>query len=809
MAERRRLRDPLIWLFVLTGALAILGFTDMALELGQPFGGYISYRRSAVAVGEVDANTPIWWSGIIRNRLTQEDVLLAADNQPYYPYVREAFRRAAAEGRRLVVITLTRPGIERPIAHAVHVQRFTLGQFLDVRLPDVIMFLVFWLLALVVYLSDPGNPTSRAFAFVAALVGMVRALYVHNLFMDDALATVVETFLQMSLPAVGVGILYFAANFPAPTRHSWRGIIIVAGAAAAVFTTLAVAARLPFFRPALQASFGEINYFGTLALYFLGLGALTGRFVWRLIHRRHLSRRERRVLTIVLIGLGIAMPMLLVSGLTWLNLTGLEDYYFRGLDLRYLMLSVPLTFAYALVRYRAMRSPSWLFIFVILLSSSAIVAALGAWAWAWTTPGWPENGVEPPFATLFVAAFVASLIWGGAASARGVFGRFLHYDWRAYDAVRAFGRRIASGPSNLKSLPADVAQALVDELQLERAAVWRRGDEGGKLELVARRGVFPIAPAPALVIAAETDEAERAVILSGAPLRLDRADRAPEWLRAIAGQQAFELALPLIGEEGLIGLIALGPRWDEGIFDERDLVIAELIGRQATLFFTAAANIAELRRVPGRMADAQDRERQRLAQELHDTIQQFLGRLPFYLSFSRDALATRPEKVREILDLIIADVEEEAASVRRIRQNLAPSQLERGLAGSVAALCRQFEERTGIATATEIAPEIDERTTLDVRFTIYRVMQQALDNVEAHAEASTVAVRLAAEDGHITFSVRDDGHGSTEAQRQAARERGRYGLESMRARLEAGGGEFYLHSDAAGTEVWGRLPAAG
>jgi signal transduction histidine kinase len=135
--------------------------------------------------------------------------------------------------------------------------------------------------------------------------------------------------------------------------------------------------------------------------------------------------------------------------------------------------------------------------------------------------------------------------------------------------------------------------------------------------------------------------------------------------------------------------------------------------------------------------------------------------------------------------------------------------LERGLAGSVAALCHTFGQRTGIAMTTDIAPEVDEHTTLDMRFAIYRVMQQALDNVEAHAGASAVAVALAIQDGHIAFAVRDDGRGSTEAQRQAARERGGYGLESMRARLEAGGGEFDLRSGPGGTEVRGRLPAAG
>lgn len=809
MAGLRRLRDPLAWAFILTAALAILGFTDMLLELGRPFGGYVSFRRAAVAVGRVEVHTPVWWSGVIQDQLARGDTLLAADGQPYYPHVREAFSQAAAAGHREVAITLERPGIEGPITRAIHVQRFHTGLFLDVRLPDIIMFLVFWLLGFIAYRSDPANPTSRAFAYAAALTGMSRALYVHNLFMDDTLAIAVEVMLRMTLPFARIAILVFAFNFPTPTRRYWRALMIPATATAIILSALAVAAWLPWVSPPLRFLFGEINYLGTVALYFFGLAALIGRLLSQLIRRQRQARRERRFLTIILLGVLVATPMLVVAGLNWIRIGDIQpSYYLNGLDVRYLTLGAPLALAYVLARYRAVRSPSWLFVFVILLCSSALVAAVGAWVWTWGMPNWPETGAGPPFTTLLTVAFVSSLAWSAAASASGIFGRFFHYDQRTIDAVRNFGRRIAGDAYSRKTLPADVARGLVDEMQLERAAVWLRGEDGG-LELAARRGVFPVPPASVLVISDQTTESERNKVLTGAPLRIDREDRAPGWLRPIAGPHSFELALPLIGDEGLIGLIALGPRWDEYIFDERDLVIAELIGLQATLFFTVAAGIAELRRVPGRMADAQDHERQRLAQELHDTIQQFLGRLPFYLSFSRDALQNHPEKARQILDMIIADGEDTAASVRQIRYNLAPSQLERGLAGSLVDLCRHFEERSGIATAANIAPEVDDRTTLDMRFAVYRVIQQALDNVEAHAGASAVAVALALQDGHIAFSVRDNGRGSTEAQRRLARERGSFGLESMRARLEAGGGEFELHPGPDGTEVRGRLPAVG
>ena len=96
MIGRLRLpRDPLVWFFVVTAALSLLGVYDMAREIGAPFGGYVSYRRTAAPTGEVDANTPVWWSGMIRNRLTYDVTLLSAGGRPYYPDVREAFAQGA------------------------------------------------------------------------------------------------------------------------------------------------------------------------------------------------------------------------------------------------------------------------------------------------------------------------------------------------------------------------------------------------------------------------------------------------------------------------------------------------------------------------------------------------------------------------------------------------------------------------------------------------------------------------------------------------------------------------------------------
>ncbi len=812
MTQRRYLRDPLVWLLIATAALSLLGLFNIARELGTPFGGYISYRRAQVPTGEVDLNTPVWWSGLIHDRLVPGAILLAVDGLSYYPNARDVYRQAAEKGRRTVAVEFRRPGEQTPVMRNLSVERFGRIELLDIRLPDLIMATAFWLLAVVVYRSAPDDPTNRAFTLSMALVGLLRAIYVHSLFYDNALSTFLEVVILTTIPFFGVSLIVFASHFPVSTSHRWRAPIVVAGVFAAGVALCGVLAQLPVFSPEQLLTLARVNYFGIVVLFLLGMGALTGRLVWRLTQRPRLSRREKRIILVVLLGILFASPMLLTTTFSWVIIDGKRvSYFVRGLDLRYLALAVPLTFAYALVRYRSMRSPSLLFVFVMLLSFSAILAAAGAWAWTWNHTGWPANGLRPPFPSLFTIALISGLLWVLVASARGVLGRIFHYEQRAYGAVRDFGRRITA-QADLHDLPTAIVAALTEELDLERAAIWLAGEDETTLALAGQagwvRGSLP-ATLPLDATAGSHNANHRRAALSGAPLRIDPAGAPPGWLRPIAGGRRFEVALPLVGEDRLIGVIALGPRWDEGVFDDRDLDSAELIAQQAALFLVAAERVAELRRVPGRMADVQDRERERVAQELHDTVQQFLGRLPFHLAVGRDAAKTHPEQTREILDQAITDVGEAAATVRQIRHDLAPSQLERGLAVSVSELCRRFEQRTGIAVTVAIDPAIDALTTTPTRYALYRVIQQSLDNVESHAAATAVSVTLTSVGDAVTFAVSDNGRGSSEAERHAARERGSYGLESMRVRLVANGGEFRLESaPGRGMRVSGSVPAS-
>jgi signal transduction histidine kinase len=536
-------------------------------------------------------------------------------------------------------------------------------------------------------------------------------------------------------------------------------------------------------------------------LLFTGLGVLFYRLA-RMLLRSGISRRERRIAVILLAGFALATPAFLASGINALTLGERSPFYFwLGLDLRYLLLFVPLAFAFVLVRYHAMTAPSPLFIFLIALTSSALVAALSAWAWTLVHPTWPDNGLRPPFLALFAVALMTSVFWSTAARWRSLLGRNL--DWEKYSnaSLREFNQRIATS-TNTGQIPQTMVEALAADLELEQAAIWLPEPDPQVLRLAAQFGERPTAlPEAVLLSGGESG-------VSGRPLRTSETmTQTGGWAATLRQTRGLEVIVPLVNDGKLVGVLGLGKRWDEEIYDDRDLATAELVGQQAALFLVAARYIQELKRVPGRMAEAQDRERLRLARELHDTVQQFLGRLPFYLAVSRNSIPSDPDQAAEMLNQAIEDVAEAAHAVRQIRHNLAPSQLERGLAQSLITLTTRFQQRTGIETTLALDPELDASTNSETRNAIYRVVEQALNNVAAHALANKVDVRLTISDDKVHLIVADNGQGANEAQRQLAQQRGSFGIDSMTARLVSCGGGLSIHSDAGhGLEVSGWVP---
>jgi len=799
------LRNPVGGLLVVALLLGVISALALGLDIGRPFGGYSSYLLIQSLRTVPIAETPPWWP-VYRTPLTPSDVfdLLTVNGRSHRTDALAAFEQARRDGDTWATLRVHSLAEDRVFSVRVPVIRFGFMEWLELKLPDLIVGLCFWLAAVTVLKARPSEPLNQVFATATVLIALHRWLAVHSIWTDARLLPTWLTAIQLAVSSfVGPALIHFALLFP--TRVKWwpgwlLALAYVCGAASAVI--LAVARLLVSGRSNVPTRLSVVltAYQVMLFLYLIGLVLLLARLASFWLRARQ-ARRERRMALILFLSLAAVLPLLLTfAGAVLPGVSEDQSRFWNSLDLRYLLSVVPLALAFVIVRYQSMRSPSRLLVLVSVLAGSALLAAVLSWLWGLAQADWPASGEHPPFPYLFAGILAASLFWSSQANWRGWFGRLLEWDTQSYAATRAFGRRVA-GTTQLGELSQAIAGALVEEMHLARAAVWLWQPEAQAYDLAAEAGEAGPPLLGRLPAGAAAEPAD------SAPLRLYAPDDVPVWLLPLRQTKAIDVVVPLNSDRRPVGLLGLGHRWDEEIFDDRDLVIAELVGQQATLFLLAAQQLQELRAVPQRVVAAQEGERRRLAAELHDTVQQFLGGLPFALSFTPEQIHDDPDGVAGALSRCLNDVEAMAETVRRIRFNLAPSQLEASLVRSVRELVDRVVQRHGLHVILAVDDGIDEATTLATRGALYRVIQQALDNVVAHAAATEVQVRLACADGRVVLSVADNGRGSSAAARQDAARRDRSGLASMRARLEmVGGGFAFESSPGAGTVVSGWAP---
>lgn len=802
------LRNPAGVAVIAAFVIGFAGLFTLAIEIGRPFTGYVSYGFVGRPLVLLAQETPVWFPDWQEAGLRHGDELLTINGLPYPQHVWAETAEAYAAGSTVEVL-FYRPLTERVYRANVTPRLFTVNDFLDLKFPEMVVWAVFWMLAVIVLRARPDSLVNQVFATATALIGFHRLTAITSVVMGDELLQNLPKIVHLVVAGLIPPLIFHMAYlFPVPLKRKpvWSlRVLYFTGLLSGV--TLA-ATRAPFWARLpveLNATLDMVSYQVMMTLLTVAIVALFGRLMWSRF-RGTLDgglgrRRVRRVTNIVLAGLIMALPPILFIMAPSIPGIGQRwSPFWEGLDLRYLLLAIPISFALAIIRYHTFRSPSPLFIFVLVVSTSALLAAIGVAVWSAVLPGGVSSPGSPHLQALFFAILIAGLFWSRQTNWRGWFGRLLHRDDRNYASARAFGSRVMSGMGT-RAMPETIAQALVDELNLERAAVWSWNPEAGAFELAgsAGNGASPIP--------------QRLVPAPGSPpidplMHVAWTDT-PAWLGQPAAGGLIEIVHCLMVEGRTVGLLGLGRRWDEDIFDERDLAVVELVGQQAALFMQTSLQIEELRRVPARVAAAQEDERYRLASELHDTIQQFLGRLPFLLAVSRDKMADDPDEAAAILNRIMGDVEDASVVLREIRANLAPNQLETSLTQPLHSLADYIEKRTGMKVRLNLPDTLDEATTAGTRHALFRVIQQAADNAAAHAEATEVTITLQRANGRMLFSVVDDGRGIDEGALAKASARGSFGLQSMRARVETVGGEFAFNAaEGRGAVVSGWVPAS-
>jgi PAS domain S-box-containing protein len=206
-----------------------------------------------------------------------------------------------------------------------------------------------------------------------------------------------------------------------------------------------------------------------------------------------------------------------------------------------------------------------------------------------------------------------------------------------------------------------------------------------------------------------------------------------------------------------------------------------------------------------RLVQAEEAERRRIAGELHDRVGQALSALNINLDIiSRESASLTPALQRRLQDSA-ALVDGTLQSIENVMAELRPPLLdEYGLAAALGWHAEEFSRRTGILAAVDdAAPETAKTLRVEAALALFRIAQEALNNVLKHARARNVKIEVAKVENCVTLAVCDDGQGFDAAKAR----RGRWGMTTMRERAEAAGGELTVESaPGQGTRVLARIP---
>lgn len=263
-----------------------------------------------------------------------------------------------------------------------------------------------------------------------------------------------------------------------------------------------------------------------------------------------------------------------------------------------------------------------------------------------------------------------------------------------------------------------------------------------------------------------------------------------------AGQWRDVIEAPIRTKHRTLGVLVVASR-QPGRFDEQHLRLLTLLANQAGRIIENAELHAKAREV------AVLEERNRLARELHDSVTQVLFGLTLNLESAVGLMDRKPEKVRDLITRSKEMAGEALAEMRSLIFELRPAALqEKGLAMALSNHINLFRRRHGVEVTLTLSG--DERLAPEVEFALYRVAQEALNNVAKHARAHHVRVKLDLRPEEALLEVCDDGVGFDPA---AGARGGSFGMIGMKERVnEVKGSLDIVSAPGQGTCVRARVP---
>ena len=220
-----------------------------------------------------------------------------------------------------------------------------------------------------------------------------------------------------------------------------------------------------------------------------------------------------------------------------------------------------------------------------------------------------------------------------------------------------------------------------------------------------------------------------------------------------------------------------------------------------------ARKAQQLQRLLAKTVQIQEQERARIAHDMHDSVIQLIVGALYEVQAAKDALATDPGRGRERLETALELMQQVEAETRRTIYDLRPPILDaKGLVPALRQYISRFQALTGIPCVLHVSGE-PRRLRSDVEVAIYRVVQEALHNVQCHAQATFAEVLMRFAPSGLWLMIRDDGQGF-DPDAVASNADRHLGLIGMRERIQGIGGQLDLETEPGqGTCLVIRVPA--
>lgn len=369
------------------------------------------------------------------------------------------------------------------------------------------------------------------------------------------------------------------------------------------------------------------------------------------------------------------------------------------------------------------------------------------------------------------------------------------------------------GRSLLDSIDLDDQLALtlrlaVSALGADRGSIMMSSPDDDSLEVAAAEGL----PDEAMASAVPAGEGIAGWVASHRQPVVLHGDVADPRFTGNDPSIGSSLSLPLLIQDTLLGVLNIVRR--SGVrFTERDLRLAASLADMTSIAIDKARLHTALKQREERVSEllaeaigAQEKERKRIAADIHDGFLQDLSAL-FLKAENIRMLLRRGE--HEMADREVEGLQEmmrqEVHALRDYIFEVRPPSLDEvGLIPTVEAMLERTRSEKGLQV--ELHTEEIERLPEPIETVLYRTAQEALRNVVKHADATKVSVTIRLQDSAVTMSIVDDGKG-IDPDMVDSRSRKHFGIATMKERVEMAGGAFLIHRrPSGGTQIDALIP---